>query len=96
MSTENSNDAHSLDEEMKATDEHDQVRDDHSQEENLLERSTSHVGQGFLVNGLDLSSLTHSIEDSDDESRTGTNSLTQESSDTVAHFLLRSKVIQMD
>ena len=80
MSTENSDVAHSLDEEIIATNQHDQVSNDHSQEEDLLGKSLSHVGRVFMANSLTPSPRTNSRKYSDDE--TGPDSINPESSDT--------------
>ena len=80
MSTEYSEVAHSLDEEMIATDKHDQERNDQRQEENFLGKSFSRVGQVFMTKSLTASPRTDPPKDSDDE--TGTDSLGLESSNT--------------
>ena len=93
MPTENSDVAHSLDEEKIATNQHDQVSNDHSQKEDLLGKSLSHVGQVFMTNeGLTASPRIGSRNDSDDETGSGsTNPVSsntdQFSADIRAHML---------
>ena len=67
MSKENSEHAHSLDEEIIATKEHDQESNDQSQDVNFLGKSFSRVGQVFMTKNLTASPRNDPPEDSDDE-----------------------------
>jgi hypothetical protein len=87
MSTVNSAAAYPLDEEEIATKQHDQVSNDHSQNDPLedsLGKSLSHVVQVFMTNSLTASTLIDSRKDSDDETGSGSTNPVSSNTDPLS------------